>query len=86
MSANKKMQQGVAMSNFKFAAVIEKNESGYYAYCPELQGCYTSGDTFEEARANLADAIRLHIEDRLACGETFHSPESINLTTIDIAV
>ncbi|HOE09864.1 MAG TPA: type II toxin-antitoxin system HicB family antitoxin [bacterium] len=48
-----------------FVAVIEKDENGYCAFCPELQGCYTSGETYEEARANLADAIRLHIEDRI---------------------
>ena len=54
------------MSTYHFAAVIEKDDDGYYGFCPQLQGCYTSGDTFEEARANLADAIRLHVEDRLA--------------------
>ena len=45
--------------------VVEKDEDGYFAYCPQLQGCYTQGDTYEEAVANLRDAIRLHIEDRL---------------------
>ncbi|MCX7049490.1 MAG: type II toxin-antitoxin system HicB family antitoxin [Candidatus Sumerlaeota bacterium] len=56
------------MKTYRLAAVIEKDADGYYAYCPELQGCYTSGDAFEDARANLTDAIRLHIEDRLANG------------------
>ena len=62
------------MKLYHFAAVIEKDEDGYYAFCPELQGCYTSGQSFEEARANLADAIRLHIEDRLAAGEEVRAP------------
>jgi len=57
------------MTKYNFAAVIEKDADGYYAFCPELQGCHTSGDTYEEARSSLADAIRLHIEDRLAAGE-----------------
>lgn len=52
------------MKTSRFAAVIQEDEDGCFAYCPELQGCYTSGDTFEEARANLADAIKLHLEDR----------------------
>ena len=43
---------------------IEEDQDGYFAFCPELQGCYTSGATYEEARANLEDAIRLHLEDR----------------------
>lgn len=71
---------------YRFAAVIEKDEDGYYAYCPELQSCYTSGKTFEETRANLADAILLHVEDRLAAGEEIKSPQSVNLTTIEVAV
>jgi len=74
------------MATYRFAGVIEKDSEGYYAFCPELQGCYTSGDTYEEARANLVDAIRLHIEDRLAAGEEIHPAESINLTTVEVAI
>ncbi len=74
------------MKSYHFAAVIEKDEDGYYAFCPELQGCYASGETFEEARANLADAIRLHVEDRIANGEVIKAAESINLTTVEVAV
>lgn len=74
------------MKVYYFAAVIEKDEEGYYAFCPELQGCYTSGDTFEEARDNLTDAVRLHVEDRLASGEEIKAPASVSLTTIEVAV
>jgi len=74
------------MRTYHFAAVIEKDEGGYYAYCPELQGCYTSGETFEQARANVADAIRLHVEDRLAAGEDIKPAESVSLTTVEVAV
>ncbi|HEY0072161.1 MAG TPA: type II toxin-antitoxin system HicB family antitoxin [Chloroflexia bacterium] len=54
------------MSKFVLPVVIEKDSDGYFAYCPSLQGCYSQGDTYEEALANIEDAIRLHIEDRLA--------------------
>jgi predicted RNase H-like HicB family nuclease len=74
------------MTTYRFAAVIQKDEDGYYAFCPELQGCYTSGKTYEDARSNLVDAIRLHIEDRLADGEELHPVESVNLTSVEIAV
>ncbi|MBI5094158.1 MAG: type II toxin-antitoxin system HicB family antitoxin [Candidatus Hydrogenedentes bacterium] len=74
------------MRTYHFAAVLEKTEDGYFAFCPELQGCYTSGDTFEEARANLTDAVRLHIEDRLADGEEICSSDCVNLTTLEVAV
>ncbi len=74
------------MKNYKFSGVIEKDKDGYFAFCPELQGCYTQGDTYEEALENLKDAIRLHVEDRLASGEEIPQPESISLTSLDVAV
>jgi predicted RNase H-like HicB family nuclease len=36
----------------------------YRATVPALQGCYTAGDTEEEARELIKDARRLHIEAR----------------------
>ena len=32
----------------KVSVVIEKDEHGYYAYCSELKGCHSQGDTLEE--------------------------------------
>jgi predicted RNase H-like HicB family nuclease len=49
--------------------VPESDSDGFFAYCPDLQGCYTQGRTFEEAIANIRDAVRLHLEDRLARGD-----------------
>jgi len=54
------------MKKYRLACVIEKDEDGYIAYCPQLQGCYAQGDSYEEAVKNLRDAMKLHIEDRLA--------------------
>jgi predicted RNase H-like HicB family nuclease len=34
----------------------------YYAYCPELEGCQTQGDTLEEVLANIKEAIELYLE------------------------
>ncbi len=31
-------------------------------YCPELKGCQSQGDTFEEAQANIQEAIGLYVE------------------------
>ncbi len=53
------------MRGYHFAVVVEKDKQGYLAYCPELQGCYTQGETFEEVMENIKDAIKLHVEDRL---------------------
>jgi predicted RNase H-like HicB family nuclease len=42
--------------------VIEKDECGYSAYCPELDGCQTQGDTVEEVLTNINEAIELYVE------------------------
>ncbi len=58
------------MTDYEFTVVIERDEDGrFLAVCPALQGCYTEGDTEDEARELIVDAIRLHIKDRLDRGE-----------------
>lgn len=48
--------------SYKVGVVIEKDENGYYAYSPELEGCQTQGDTFEEVMRNIKEAIELYLE------------------------
>ena len=48
--------------SYKVSTVIEKDDYGYYAYCPELEGCHTQGDTLEEVMANIKEAIELYLE------------------------
>ncbi len=74
------------MSVYRFSVVIEKDSNGYFAFCPELQGCYTQGDTYEEVLKNINDAIRLHIEDRIENNEEIPRSESVSLTTMEVAV
>lgn len=74
------------MKSYHFAVVVEKDEDGYFAYCPELQGCYTQGDSFEEVLENLKDAIRLHIEDRLVNDEPIPTSEVVSLSTLRVTV
>lgn len=74
------------MSAYNFSVVIEKDSEGYFAFCPELQGCYTQGDTYEEVLKNIKDAIRLHIEDRIEGDEEIPQAETVSLTLIEVAV
>lgn len=46
----------------KATVVIEKDDYGFYAWCPELKGCQSQGDTLEEAVANIKEAIELYLE------------------------
>ena len=74
------------MKTYRFSVVIERDEAGYFAFCPGLQGCYTKGDTYEEVLENIRDAIRLHVEDPLESGEEVPQVESISLTSLEVAV
>ena len=46
----------------KASVVIEKDENGFYVWCPELRGCQSQGNTLEEAIANIKEAIELYLE------------------------
>ncbi|MCC6537607.1 MAG: type II toxin-antitoxin system HicB family antitoxin [Bryobacterales bacterium] len=47
----------------KFRVVIEfdPDANSYSAVCPELPGCASAGDSEDEARANIEEAIRLYL-------------------------
>jgi predicted RNase H-like HicB family nuclease len=46
----------------KSTVVIEKDEHGFYAWCPELKGCQSQGLTPEEVMANIKEAAELYLE------------------------
>ena len=46
----------------RYAIVIEGEPGNYSAYVPDLPGCVTVGDTIEETRREIQEAIRFHIE------------------------
>ncbi|MEO8347438.1 MAG: type II toxin-antitoxin system HicB family antitoxin [Acidobacteriota bacterium] len=73
------------MAEYEFTVVIERDEDGrYVAVCPALQGCYTEGETEEEAHELILDAIRLHVQNRLETGEPIN--QEVGTTKIRIAV
>ena len=76
----------VGVRNLTLPIIVESDSDGYFVSCPALQGCYSQGDTYEEAVENIKDAIRLHIEDRQANGEEVPEKVSISLSTVEVAV
>ena len=74
------------MRQLTLPIVIEGNADGYFVSCPALQGCYSQGDTYEEAVENIKDAIRLHLQDRIASDEEIPEHVSVSLTTVEVAV
>lgn len=45
----------------QFTVVVEKDDFGYYAYCPALEGCQTQGESIEEIQVNIKEAINLYL-------------------------
>lgn len=45
------------------ATFTPEEEGGYSVYVPALPGCFSEGETFEEATANIREAIELYLED-----------------------
>ncbi|PAF53179.1 HicB family protein [Helicobacter sp. 13S00482-2] len=43
-------------------AIIEKDKDGYFAYIPELKGCVSEGNTYEEVILNIKEAGELYLE------------------------
>ena len=74
------------MSQLTLPIVVEADGNGYYVYCPALQGCYSQGETYEEAVANIKDAIKLHIQDRLTDGEEIPDRVAVSLSMVEVAV
>jgi predicted RNase H-like HicB family nuclease len=47
-----------------FKVVIQQDEDGRFnASCPELEGCFLFGNTVEEAKKNITEAIELYLQD-----------------------
>jgi predicted RNase H-like HicB family nuclease len=56
------------MKVYDFKVLLEPDEEagGYVVSCPALPGCYTQGNTIEEALENIKEAIQLCLEDMQA--------------------
>lgn len=46
----------------KASVVIEKDQHGVNAWCPELKGCQSQGSTLEDTVANIKEAVELYLE------------------------
>lgn len=54
------------MKNYTFRTIIEPDDpKGYHGFVPILPGLHTCGDTIEEVKKNLKEAIRCHVEGLL---------------------
>jgi predicted RNase H-like HicB family nuclease len=69
----------------EYAVVIERSPNNYGAWVPDLDGCVSTGKTIEEVKANIADAIEMHIEVMREHGEAV-PPPSAQVAVVQVAL
>lgn len=68
-----------------YPVIIEEDErGGYVAVCPAFEGCYTQGDTVEEALANIREAIELCLEELRAEGREVPPPRRVLVGSVAV--
>lgn len=60
----------------KYLIILEKTQTGYSAYSPDLSGCVATGGTKREAERNMKEAIEFHLEGLRLDGSEIPEPHS----------
>lgn len=76
------------MKIYDFNVLLEPDEEsgGYVVSCPSLPGCYSQGDTIEEALENIREAILLCLEDMLAQNEPITDASKTLISSVAVAI
>ncbi|HPO61588.1 MAG TPA: type II toxin-antitoxin system HicB family antitoxin [Candidatus Kapabacteria bacterium] len=68
----------------KYMIIFEKTETGYSAYSPDVDGCIAVGDTLNECKINMEEALNYHIEFMLEKGYEIPEPSILSVDYINI--
>jgi predicted RNase H-like HicB family nuclease len=66
----------------RYAVVIEKTAAGYSAYCPDVPGCVSTGDTTKATRENFRHALRERFHVLRSLGRAIPEP-SVYVEALD---
>ena len=70
----------------RYLVVLEKSTTGFGAYVPDLPGCVAVGNSREEVRRLIQEAIELHLDDLKESGQPIPPPSTESeLIQIDAA-
>ncbi len=61
----------------EYAVIIEKGKTSYGAYVPDLPGCVAVGETLEEVKTLIQEAIEFHLEGMREDGVFIPEPTTI---------
>ena len=68
----------------KYLIIVEKTETGYSAYSPDVPGCASTGKTKEEVERNIQEAIQFHLQGLQEEGYPVPEPSTYS-SYIDVA-
>jgi len=76
------------MNVYDFKVLLEPDEEtgGYVIFCPALPGCYTQGDTIDEALSNIKEAILLCLDDMQAQNQPIYDMSKTLVSSVAVAV
>ena len=61
----------------RFLIIIEQGSHNYSAYVPDLPGCIATGKTVEEVKANMREAIRMHLQGMIEDHESIRASQTM---------
>jgi predicted RNase H-like HicB family nuclease len=74
------------MSSMKYTVIVEKGDTSWGAYVPDLPGCIAAGESRDEVLKLIREAVEFHIEGLRQQGESVPEPHSFSeLVEIDAA-
>lgn len=76
---------------YTVSVIYEKDEHGYYVFCPQLEGgsgpsSRSQGDTFEEARTTIQEAVELYLETLTKDEITERLSHEVTTSSLEIAI
>ena len=75
------------MKTMDFKVVLEPDpKGGYTVVCPSIPGCYSQGETIDEALANIREAIELCLEDMQANHEPLPDPSKTLVGSVVVTI
>lgn len=77
------------MTHLEYKVIIQRNEEGegYWAYCPDLPGCNSIGETLVEVKANIKEAITGYLEVVASMKKPYPTPQTdpVILETVEVS-
>lgn len=68
----------------KYLIIVEKTETGYSAFSPDIPGCGSTGETKEEVERNIQEAIEFHLQGLREEGHEIPEPSTYS-SYVDVA-